>query len=1546
MAKRLNKNLVAFLTATGIILAVVVVAIAAYNATRRDPELVAAKAQAYEKDGDLERAVRTWKSAYDISQDPKYLIEAARCAHEMGELGQMFSLLNFAHAQAPNDPKVLTAVLERYWELRGVGLGQWRDVLDRAESLLSLEPTNLLALVSKSDALEQLKADDPSYAAEGDAALNRAVELDPTSPYVAIVRAERRQLRANQQAGELFQSRGREAAEDVMAQALTDRIGYLEPALAAHPEDSTLRTALAQALAENQDFEGGQHIVEAGLTRDPDKPELHFALARLLLQQIQRRMQEGSAEEIRQMVDTALEHTNKAIELEPALYRAYTTRADLQELGWIKDGTWDTDCREREKVILESLAAALRDTVGLRSLRATLGPLARLDMITAAFNRALRYHHIASDDAVKSQALTYLRMFHQEAQTQYPEYAVVPLMEGYIALIDDDDRLAVKSFTEAEARAARPGAAPEYGQFAKEELVKLYRKLGELGLSLRYTVDAIDTYRKQLRVPPRGLYINQIEVLEALGREQEALDLVESIAPQYPDDPVMATVRGRILTELGRSAEAARWLRQTDSDTVPLIVEKARIAALNEDYTTAETLLRQALATRPEHLPAIRMLMQVLLATNRADEAKQLIEERLASATDARMQRVLRSYQVMLSTDDPEQRRQQLLALIAEIPDEFDRAAEYFNFWANRSEYERAASYLDQMEHLAKDPSETMRVLELQFDLALRRDDCPRAASYVTALAEKNVDQADGALFRGRYELRCGAPEKALNEFRAAERALPSNSSLKIFTAQALLMMKPPRYDDAVRTLEQAVDFDPSNFAARKMLYVCYEETGRHAQAVEQLKEAQRINPDDDFVKQNALLLQEQEDPKFGIERREKLRAEKPDDAINLLRLAELYERPEVANPTLAQQRLQEALAADPANAKVAQFGMAFFARHQEREAGEQFLRKHLEAQKGTGEIVARLLLGRFYSLLNDNEAALGAYQQARERAGALSPDDPDARRNAMALTMSELGNFYRSNQQYQQMIDAYRVMLTYVQPDNTYALQTGRRNIMQGLLALRKYGDAEKEIASYRKDYPDDPAGMMSETDLLLARNKLDEARELLSRVLELDPDNAWARYTRGEVLIRLGRYTEARDDLLRAKTVAPDAFKLRHRLDLARLYDLMEQPQLAEAELRELLPLDRGDNREVELRLIDLLRNSAQPERAEQFLNELRARDPKQPFWPYQLGKLLAARGEYAAAIQYLQEAAEMTQSKNPEILAEWLSALLHGNRAQEATQIYDNLPPQLLTPRIQCCAAEAYLAQKNRPVAIALLEQATQTASLVGVVAVRDVINRAIKLLGDEEGLALLRRMLGQAANPKADLAVRSTLARYLATSEDAAQHAEGLELAKQVIAAAPEKDPLHQEALLVEALALDKMGKPDQAVQTYEELLRIKPDNAGALNNLAYLLADNLNRAAEALPYAQQLYDVAPEQDKSVFLDTVGWVYFKNDQADQAEAVLLEALRLAPDYLAARYHLGQVYLSAGNRASAERAFRRVDELAQTQQDKEYAQKAQEALDQLRR
>ena len=59
----------------------------------------------------------------------------------------------------------------------------------------------------------------------------------------------------------------------------------------------------------------------------------------------------------------------------------------------------------------------------------------------------------------------------------------------------------------------------------------------------------------------------------------------------------------------------------------------------------------------------------------------------------------------------------------------------------------------------------------------------------------------------------------------------------------------------------------------------------------------------------------------------------------------------------------------------------------------------------------------------------------------------------------------------------------------------------------------------------------------------------------------------------------------------------------------------------------------------------------------------------------------------------------------------------------------------------------------------------------------------------------------------------------------------------------------------------------------------PKNASAWNYLGYMLADQGTRLAEAQGCIQKALEIDP--DNYAYLDSLGWVYFRQNKLDEAE-----------------------------------------------------------------
>jgi len=87
---------------------------------------------------------------------------------------------------------------------------------------------------------------------------------------------------------------------------------------------------------------------------------------------------------------------------------------------------------------------------------------------------------------------------------------------------------------------------------------------------------------------------------------------------------------------------------------------------------------------------------------------------------------------------------------------------------------------------------------------------------------------------------------------------------------------------------------------------------------------------------------------------------------------------------------------------------------------------------------------------------------------------------------------------------------------------------------------------------------------------------------------------------------------------------------------------------------------------------------------------------------------------------------------------------------------------------------------------------------------------------------------------------------------------------------------------------------------------------AMNNLAYLLAQTGDSLDEALKLARKAVSQAP--NNPAFLDTLGYVYLKRDQNDDALDIFDHLIRKYPDDPACAYHTGMAWYQKGDRARA--------------------------------
>ncbi len=99
-----------------------------------------------------------------------------------------------------------------------------------------------------------------------------------------------------------------------------------------------------------------------------------------------------------------------------------------------------------------------------------------------------------------------------------------------------------------------------------------------------------------------------------------------------------------------------------------------------------------------------------------------------------------------------------------------------------------------------------------------------------------------------------------------------------------------------------------------------------------------------------------------------------------------------------------------------------------------------------------------------------------------------------------------------------------------------------------------------------------------------------------------------------------------------------------------------------------------------------------------------------------------------------------------------------------------------------------------------------------------------------------------------------------------------------------------------------GMERQSVEYLKEAVKLDPDNATALNNLGYVLAEMEDELDQAISMCKKAHDMKP--DNPAYLDSLGWVCYKKGRKAEARSYLRRALSLLPDNHIIRSHLKEL------------------------------------------
>ncbi len=146
-------------------------------------------------------------------------------------------------------------------------------------------------------------------------------------------------------------------------------------------------------------------------------------------------------------------------------------------------------------------------------------------------------------------------------------------------------------------------------------------------------------------------------------------------------------------------------------------------------------------------------------------------------------------------------------------------------------------------------------------------------------------------------------------------------------------------------------------------------------------------------------------------------------------------------------------------------------------------------------------------------------------------------------------------------------------------------------------------------------------------------------------------------------------------------------------------------------------------------------------------------------------------------------------------------------------------------------------------------------------------------------------------------------------EADRPAEAMLVLDAALARAPDDTDLLYEA----AMLAERLDRIDLMEDKLRKVIALKPEHAHAHNALGYSLADRAMRLDEAQALIERALELAP--DDPFILDSLGWVYFRRGDLDNALKHLERAYAMRNDAEIAA-HLGEVLWNLSRRDDADR------------------------------
>jgi len=482
------------------------------------------------------------------------------------------------------------------------------------------------------------------------------------------------------------------------------------------------------------------------------------------------------------------------------------------------------------------------------------------------------------------------------------------------------------------------------------------------------------------------------------------------------------------------------------------------------------------------------------------------------------------------------------------------------------------------------------------------------------------------------------------------------------------------------------------------------------------------------------------------------------------------------------------------------------------------------------------------------------------------------------------------------------------IDPDSSYL----RRELATIHLQNKEEEKALEVLDELLAKQPDDIKGLILYGGIQQLRKQNDAAIRVYEKVIHIDPSQEKIYSLLGGLYLESNQPAAAQRVLEQLVEKFPKSYA-GHFL-LGRVYLARGKPALAATAFRRSAEAD-PESLDPLFELLKLARAQGRGEEALKLNREILDRDPENSRAFLDLALYYRQAGMRSESEEILRRLGERSRGEF-EVLLQVIQVYVDAKRFDDALYLINGMltaAPE--SPDLHHLKGFSLFGLKRNAEALPEFRRVTPESRFY-----QDAVVHIAFILQEQgsvqEAIEQLQAMIQQHPG-------NAEFKYYLASiHEESGNYDEAENQLKQAL----DQDPDNSRYLFRLGVVYDKHKKKDASIEVMRRVIALDPQNASALNYLGYTYADlgqNLDEAEQLILEALKF-----KPDDGFITDSLGWVYYKKGDYQKALHYLKKASEIVPEDPVILEHVGDAYLKLNDKPNALKYYQK----AMTQRGKE--------------